>query len=224
MKAKTRSVRHIFILCLTAIMAILCNVGVAYATDAEPTDIGPAIMMDENGVIHTVDETGKTAVVPTIGDAIRMDEDGTTAVTDENGNETVITPELAPALCMDEMGNLIYVKDGYHVVGMLGDVFQTDADGNIIEVAADGTQTVVGQAPFLVGKRAENGKITLVDADDTILYFELQDGQAELVAAMTPAIYMDENGAVILVDYFGRETVISTPEGPAPDGYYVEVR
>ena len=40
MKAmKTRSVRHIFILCLTAIMAVLCNVGVAYAADAEPTDI-----------------------------------------------------------------------------------------------------------------------------------------------------------------------------------------
>lgn len=197
MKTKTRSVTHIFILCLTAIMAILCNVGVAYATDAEPTDIGPAIMMDE---------------------------DGTTVVTDENGNETVMETKLAPALYMDEFGNLIYSGSGYDVISALGDVFQTDADGNIIEVAADGTQTVVGQAPFLVGKRAENGKITLVAQDDTILYFELQDGQAELVAAMTPAIYMDENGAVISVDYFGRETVISTPEGPAPDGYYVEVR
>lgn len=227
MKAmKTRSVRHIFVLCLTAIMAILCNVGVAYAANAEPTDIGPAIMRDENGVVYTVDETCKTAVVPTIGDAIRMDEDGTIVVTDENGNETVITPELAPALCMDEMGNLIYAEDGYHVVGMLGDVFQTDDDGNIVEMTSDGMQTVVGKAPFVVGKYAENGKITLVDADDTILYFELQDGQAELVAAMTPAIYMDENGAVISVDYFGRETVISAPEGfvLAPDGYYVEMR
>lgn len=73
MKAmKTRSVRHIFCLFLTAVFAILSNVGVAYAADAEPTDIGPAIMMDENGVIHTVDKNGKTAVVPTIGNAIRM--------------------------------------------------------------------------------------------------------------------------------------------------------
>ena len=87
-------------------------------------------------------------------------------------------------------------------------------------------QTVVGKAPFVVGKMAEDGKITLVDADDTILYFELQDGQAKLVAAMTPAIYMDGNGVVISVDYFGRETVISAPEGfvPAPVGYDQEAK
>ena len=93
MKAmKTRSVRHIFCLFLTAVFAILSNVGVAYAADAEPTDIGPAIMMDENGVIHTVDENGKTTVVPTIGNAIRMEEDGTIVTTDEEGNETEFIP------------------------------------------------------------------------------------------------------------------------------------
>lgn len=227
MKAmKTRSVRHIFCLFLTAVFAILSNVGVAYAADAEPTDIGPAIMMDENGVIHTVDKNGKTAVVPTIGNAIRMEEDGTIVTTDGEGNETEFTPYLAPALCMDEFENLIYAENGYNVVSMLGPVFQTDEDGNIVETTADGMQTVVGKAPFVVGKMAEDGKITLVDADDTILYFELQDGQAKLVAAMTPAIYMDENGVVISVDYFVRETVISAPEGfvPAPDGYNQEVK
>ncbi len=227
MKAmKTRSVRHIFCLFLTAVFAILSNVGVAYAADAEPTDIGPAIMMDANGIIHTVDENGKTTVVPTIGNAIRMEEDGTIVTTDEEDNETEFTPYLAPALCMDEFENLIYAENGYNVVSMLGPVFQTDTDGNIVETTADGMQTVVGKAPFVVGKMAEDGKITLVDADDTILYFELQDGQAKLVAAMTPAIYMDGNGVVISVDYFGRETVISTPDGfvPAPDGYNAEVK
>lgn len=43
---------------------------------------------------------------------------------------------------------------------------------------------------------------------------------------MTPAIYMDGNGVVISVDYFGRETVISAPEGfvPAPVGYDQEAK
>lgn len=224
MKTKTRSTRHILCMLLTAVFAILCNIGVAYAADmdAEPTDIGPAIMMDENGVIYAVDESGKAAVIPTIGEAIRIDEDGTTVITDENGNETEITPVLAPALYMDEMDNLICTENGYDVVSTLCDAFQTDEDGNIVEVA-NGMPTIVGKAPFVVGKSAENGKITLVDADDTILYFEMQDGQAKLVAAMTPAIYMDESGAIISVDYFGRETVISAPVG-APSGYYVEVR
>lgn len=222
MKAmKTRSVRHIFCMFLTAVFAILCNVGVAYAADTEPTDIGPAIMMDENGVIYTVDEDGETVVVPAIGDAIRMDKNGTIIVTDEDGNETVFAPYLAPALCMDEMGNLIYAEDGFSVVSMLSDAFETDADGNIV----DGMQTI-GKAPFVVGKWAEDGKITLVDAEDNILYFELVDGKVELVAMMTPAIYMDGNGVVISVDYFGRETVISTPEGsvPAPDSYDQEAK
>ena len=127
---------------------------------------------------------------------------------------------------MDEFENLIYAENGYNVVSMLGPVFQTDEDGNIVETTADGMQTVVGKAPFVVGKMAEDGKITLVDADDTILYFELQDDQAKLVAAMTPAIYMDGNGVVISVDYFGRETVISAPEGfvPAPVGYDQEAK
>ena len=218
MKAmKTRSVKHIFCLFLTAVFAILSNVGVAYAADAEPTDIGPAIMMDENG---------KTTVVPTIGNAIRMEEDGTIVTTDEEGNETEFNPYLAPALYMDEFENLIYAEDGYNIVSILGPAFQTDEDGNIVETISDGMQTVVGKAPFVVGKMAEDGKITLVDADDTILYFELQDGQAKLVAAMTPAIYMDGNGVVISVDYFGRETVISAPEGfvPAPVGYDQEAK
>lgn len=159
MKAmKTRSVRHIFCLFLTAVFAILSNVGVAYAADAEPTDIGPAIMMDENGVIHTVDENGKTTVVPTIGNAIRMEEDGTIVTTDEEGNETEFTPYLAPALCMDEFENLIYAENGFNVVSMLGPVFQTDEDGNIVETTSDGMQTVVGKAPFVVGKWLRMGK------------------------------------------------------------------
>lgn len=190
---------------LTAVFAILCNVGVAYAADmeTEPTDIGPAAMM-KDGLVYTVDENDKAAVVPSIGET-----------------------ELAPALYMDEFGNLVYAENGYDIVSALGNVFQTDEDGNIVETTADSAmQAVVGKAPFLVGKRAENGEITLVDADDTILYFEMQDGQAKLVAAMTPAIYMDENGVVISVDYFGRETVVSAPVGfvPVPDGYNAEVK
>lgn len=200
MKTSTRSARHLICMMLTAVFAILCNVGVAYAADMdESTDIGSAIAVDENGIIYTVDGSS---------------------------NETVIDHELAPALYMDEFRNLVYAENGFDVVSALGDAFQTDEYGNIVETTVDGIQSVVGKAPFVVGKHAENGKITLVDANDTILYFELQDGQAELVAAMTPAIYMDENGAVISVDYFGRETVISAPEGfvLTPDGYYGEMR
>lgn len=218
MKTRTRSARHVCILLLTAIVSIISSVGVAYA--AEPTDIGnigTAIMQDEKGIIYTVDENGQTTA---IGSAVRMEADGTVIVTDEDGNETVFAPYLAPALCMDEMGNLIYAEDGFSVVSMLSDAFETDADGNIV----DGMQTI-GKAPFVVGKWAEDGKITLVDAEDNILYFELVDGKAELVAMMTPAIYMDGNGVVISVDYFGRETVISAPEFvPAPVGYDQEAK
>lgn len=199
MKTKTRSARHILCMLLTAVFAVLCNVGVAYAVDmkAEPTDIGPAAMTKDS-LICTVDE-GST--------------------------ETVVDTELAPALYLDEFGNSVYVENGYDVISALGDKFQTDEDGNIVETTNDGTQAVLGKAPFMVGKRAENGKITLVDADDMILYFELQDGQAKLVAAMSPAIYMDENGVVISVDYFGRETVIYAPEGFIfPGGDYKEMK
>lgn len=133
--------------------------------------------------------------------------DVTYTATDVDAPVNYEEPVLGPAICMDEFGNIITAySDGFSYIIALGPVFSTNEDGNIIDEHGD----IVAYAPFMVGKMAEDGAITLVDNRGVAVAFHLENGLARFDYALAPAAYMDEFGRVVLVDYFGRETFLTS--------------
>ncbi|WP_191396193.1 hypothetical protein [Flavonifractor sp. An306] len=116
-------------------------------------------------------------------------------------------PDLNFAVYMDEIGNTISTcGDSFSHVITLSPKFRTN-DGNIISEHGD----VLAYGPFLVGKMTEDGAITLVDSQGIAVAFHLEDGQMQFDYALAPAAYVDEFGRIVTVDFFGRETFLTSP-------------
>lgn len=115
-------------------------------------------------------------------------------------------PSNGAAIYRDEFGNVITANnDGFQYVLDLSTAFSVDENGNIIGASGN----ILATAPFMVGKNAKDGTITLVDANGIAVYFHLEDGKAQFDFALAPAVYMDEFGRIVSVDYFGRETFLT---------------
>lgn len=183
-------------LIFTAMMAMFLCVDVAAAEVGSP-DIAPAICINDVGNIITAPADGMESSFSWY----EVTEVASVYVTEN--------PSIAAAICKDAFGNtLISNGDGYVWVIEMCSMIPTDMEGNII---CKETGKVLAKAPFAVGDETENS-LTLIDADGNVLLFDIENQEVVSFSMLAPAIYMDGQGRIITVDYFGRETVLEEVE------------
>ena len=147
-----------------------------------------------------------TAVMKEYGQ-VKTEGQSSYTITEVGAPANYDEPDLNFAVYMDEIGNTISTcGDSFSHVITLSPKFRTN-DGNIISEHGD----VLAYGPFLVGKMTEDGAITLVDSQGIAVAFHLEDGQMQFDYALAPAAYVDEFGRIVTVDFFGRETFLTSP-------------